>query len=161
MKGFEVVAKDAARTTPRERLFTLPEAMRALPLVRRVVTDFVEQYRELEKMAQRRRTLPVIRRGAIRTLDKRAAEAGDRLRDLLAELAKIGCVIKDWEQGLIDFRCRHEDREVYLCWRLGEDTIAHWHELHEGALFRKTVDERFQAMPSRSATAELDMSLEG
>ena len=152
MKGFEIVG-GPARTAPRERLFTLQEANRSLPLVRRIVQDVVAQYHELERLAERRRALPVTRWGAIKSLDKRAVESAARLRELIDELRAIGCAPKDWEHGLVDFRCKHQDREVYLCWRLGEEEIAHWHEVHEGGAFRKGVDSRFHAAPSRTAAA--------
>jgi hypothetical protein len=144
MNGFEIVG-ESARKEPREKLFTVEEANRALPLVRRIVQDVVTQYRELERLAARRRTLPVTRRGAIKALDRRAAEHSERLRELIAELRAIGCAPKDWSQGLVDFRCKYEDREVYLCWRLGEKEVGHWHEVQEGGRLRKAIDNRFRA----------------
>ena len=32
-----------------------------------------------------------------------------------------------------------DGREVYLCWRLGEPEVLHWHELNAGVAGRKTL----------------------
>ena len=32
----------------------------------------------------------------------------------------------------MDFPALREGREVYLCWRLGEEEVAFWHELDAG-----------------------------
>ena len=42
-------------------------------------------------------------------------------------------------EGLVDFIGRHEGRDVYLCWKLGEERITHWHELNAGFAGRKPV----------------------
>ena len=43
---------------------------------------------------------------------------------LLAELQGLGIVVRDVDRGLIDFPSIRDEREVYLCWELGEDEIA-------------------------------------
>ena len=50
----------------------------------------------------------------------------------IAELQSYGCVIKDLNGGLVDFLAERNGREVYLCWRYGEDRIEYYHELHTG-----------------------------
>ena len=55
-----------------------------------------------------------------------------KMREFEQELAELGVELKDYFTGLIDFRCRMDGREVYLCWRLGEPAVAHWHELDAG-----------------------------
>lgn len=50
----------------------------------------------------------------------------------LLYLQGIGVHVKDIEQGILDFPTRMESREVYLCWRLGEKSVAYWHELDAG-----------------------------
>ena len=41
--------------------------------------------------------------------------------------------------GLVDFIGRHQGRDVYLCWKLGEAAIAYWHELQTGFAGRQPV----------------------
>ena len=62
-----------------------------------------------------------------------------RLEDYVDELSEIGCELKDYQIGLIDFTGRYQGRDICLCWKLGEETITHWHELNSGFAGRKPV----------------------
>jgi len=62
-----------------------------------------------------------------------------KLEDFVDELSEIGCELKDYQMGLIDFVGRHDGRDVYLCWKLGEEKITHWHDLETGFAGRKPV----------------------
>lgn len=42
---------------------------------------------------------------------------------------------------LVDFLARRGREQVYLCWRLGEPEIRHWHGLHEGFAGRKPLGD--------------------
>jgi len=69
----------------------------------------------------------------------------DELEHLVAtakNLEKMGIILKNFEQGLIDFpHIRSNGQEVYLCWKLGEDEIKHWHGIPEGFVGRKPLDQ--------------------
>ena len=54
-------------------------------------------------------------------------------------MKKLKVELKDPFIGLIDFPCLMDGREVYLCWRLGEPELAHWHELDSGFAGRKRI----------------------
>ena len=54
------------------------------------------------------------------------------IEDLLKKIKDTGCVVKSLEGGLVDFLAKVDGRDVYLCWRYGEETITHYHELHTG-----------------------------
>jgi len=49
------------------------------------------------------------------------------------------CELTDIDQGLIDFRAEMDGREVYLCWKLGEERIDWWHELDAGFAGRQPL----------------------
>lgn len=51
---------------------------------------------------------------------------------LLTRIREMGCVVKNLEGGLVDFLAKIDGRDVYLCWRYGEASVAHYHELHTG-----------------------------
>lgn len=51
----------------------------------------------------------------------------------------MGGIVKDIDEGLIDFFCKFEDREVFLCWKQGEDDLLHWHELDDNYENRKKI----------------------
>jgi hypothetical protein len=59
-------------------------------------------------------------------------EAFLEVRRLLLTLQEAGIVIRDIDRGLIDFPALIDGREIYLCWELGEDEVAWWHELDSG-----------------------------
>src|SRR5207249_1745693 len=63
----------------------------------------------------------------------------ERLFGYAQELKDIGVELKDYFTGLVDFPCRMDNREVYLCWRLGEAEVAYWHELEAGFAGRQRV----------------------
>ncbi len=55
-----------------------------------------------------------------------------RIERLLAKIKGTGCVVKNLQGGLIDFLSQIDGRDVYLCWRYGEESVSHYHELHTG-----------------------------
>ena len=57
----------------------------------------------------------------------------------LEKSEKIGCILKDLEQGLVDFYCKFEGRDIFLCWKLGEDKIKAWHEVNAGFAGRQSI----------------------
>ena len=63
----------------------------------------------------------------------------ERMREYERELQNLGIELKDYFIGLIDFPCRMDGREVYLCWRLGEPEVAYWHELDAGFAGRQKL----------------------
>ena len=52
---------------------------------------------------------------------------------------ELGAVVKDLDDGLVDFPARVEGEEAFLCWRLGEEEIGYWHGLDEGFAGRKPL----------------------
>jgi hypothetical protein len=139
MAAFKNSAPQRSPAPRNVRRFTLEQANKSLPLVRRIVTDIVNTH-----------ALASARRDAVEnaTATKEAAIAQqslemaiERLEDLVDELEDVGAELKDYQSGLIDFVGRHEGRDVYLCWKLGEDSITHWHELDAGFAGRKPVSQ--------------------
>jgi hypothetical protein len=64
-----------------------------------------------------------------------------RFYELAAAITQQGAELKDPEMGLLDFHARLGDREVLLCWRLGEERIGFYHELDQGFRQRRALDE--------------------
>jgi hypothetical protein len=63
---------------------------------------------------------------------KQVGEAFLEVRQILLELTEAGIVVRDVDRGLIDFPAVIDGEEVYLCWELGEDEVAFWHDLESG-----------------------------
>ncbi len=78
----------------------------------------------------------------------------ETLKEHVAEVQGQGCVIKDLEEGLVDWLSLHEGREVWLCWKYGERAVGYWHELTSGFAGRQPVSELHEdepeSPPSRS-----------
>src|SRR5262249_29141828 len=64
------------------------------------------------------------------------------ITDTLAEIAATGVQVKDVDIGLLDFPCVVDGRVVLLCWKLGEESITHWHGVDEGYRGRKPITEK-------------------
>jgi hypothetical protein len=62
------------------------------------------------------------------------------INGLIERVSNLGVEVKDLEMGLVDFRAEREGREVYLCWKLGEERVSYWHELHSGYSTRQPLD---------------------
>jgi len=69
-------------------------------------------------------------------------KAVHRVKDAMAEIDAMGVQVKDLDIGLLDFPCEVDGQIVLLCWKLGEQSITHWHGVSEGFAGRKPVDDR-------------------
>jgi hypothetical protein len=63
------------------------------------------------------------------------------LHGLIQRLVEAGVEIKDLKHGIIDFPARRDGKPVLLCWQVGEQGLAHWHETDAGYSGRQPVDE--------------------
>lgn len=57
----------------------------------------------------------------------------------IEKLEEKGCILKDLNEGLIDFYSLFEGKEIFLCWKYGEAKIAYWHDIDSGFTGRKPV----------------------
>jgi hypothetical protein len=123
--------------------FTVEQANATLPLVRRIVADIVAQYRVWnEKLNEIDLVAASGRAADNETADRLAAEAQAIAREIEGfrrELADLGIEMKDPGMGLIDFPSTMDKRPIFLCWRLGESDVAHWHEIHAGYAGRQPL----------------------
>ena len=150
-------APDSVRSSRPKRRFTLSDANRSLPLVKRIVGDIVKTHAQAMKLQhelERQVTAAAASKqtgqaGALAlqqsppnvTMQEQLDACMSKLEDFVDELSEIGCELKDYQMGLIDFVGRHEGRDVYLCWKLGEESITHWHELDSGFAGRQPVSK--------------------
>lgn len=130
---------------PPKRSFSVAEADRALVLVRRVVGDIVEKYRELVLVRARLEELSssVGVEEEVARLRARMESLAETLHRLHEELNEIGCQLKDWQRGLVDFPAVRAGRAVFLCWALGEESVRFWHEIDAGFAGRQPIGPDF------------------
>jgi len=133
------------------RTFTLDEAKLLLPVLESLLRTAISGKKlieevdgELQELSHRIflnggthvDVVAVARRKAER------AKAEQRAKDALAEIDSIGVQVKDIDIGLLDFPCEVDGKTVLLCWKMGENSITHWHGTDEGFAGRKLIDER-------------------
>lgn len=134
-----------------DRTFTLDEAHSLLPILesllrsaisaKKTVEDFEAEHQELLHRiflngGMFLDVVPLARRKAERM------KAEQRAKDAIAEIDSIGVQVKDIDIGLLDFPCEVDGKIILLCWKLGEETITHWHGTDEGFAGRKPIDQR-------------------
>jgi len=116
-----------------KRFFTVEEARQLLPSLKElmgqvmVISHRLEEYRDLvQELA-----------------DSASSNTGGpegtayldiviSLQSCLTQLQETGCVLRSLQDGLIDFPHLKQGREIYLCWKYGEEDIRFWHEVDEG-----------------------------
>jgi hypothetical protein len=57
----------------------------------------------------------------------------------LGELNAVEVVLRDIDQGLVDFPALRDGEEIYLCWLVDEDEVAYWHEPDAGFAGRRPL----------------------
>jgi len=63
------------------------------------------------------------------------------LQEDIERIGALGVVLKDYMQGLVDFYGKLDGREIFWCWKQGEERIEHWHDLEAGYAGRQPVPE--------------------
>lgn len=134
------------------RYFRLEEAQELLP----TIADAMQQAASIKALLDdasadlraeaTRITLTggaVVRAEAVAAARGRAQSLTPRLQEAVESVQRYGCVVKDLEEGLVDFPTLYRGQEVYLCWKSGEERIEFWHGLEEGFGGRKPIDEDF------------------
>jgi len=142
-----------------EENFDLGRAERLLPQLEQLLRVALEEKQRLSRIgkeqAQQLERIMVLGGSRVNlerfAESKKAKEAsGARLRQAAEEIEGLGCLLKDLDIGLVDFPCRLGEREVYLCWKLGEPNIQFWHYIEEGFAGRKPLDEETLQQMQRS-----------
>ena len=120
--------------------FTVEEANAALPALRVIVAKMLEaRQRIVDAQPQ---VWPV--------LEKAAGNGGSPLASTVLKdfeivqhsvkaIQKMGIELKDINTGLVDFLAERDGRDVYLCWRYDEPSVAHWHDLETGFTGRQPL----------------------
>lgn len=63
----------------------------------------------------------------------------ESVRALVQQIQSHGVLVKDIDQGLLDFPAELNGREVFLCWKFGEPAVAYWHDLETGFAGRQPL----------------------
>jgi hypothetical protein len=129
------------------RLFTIEQANAMLPLVRAITADLS---RVAKDVIERRNRLHLLTAGRqLKVGDPYADELAQmeseiekdalRLQEYVGELRDLGVEPKGAIDGLIDFPALIDGQLVFLCWRLGEPEVTHWHAIEAGFAGRQSL----------------------
>ena len=116
-----------------EHIFTRREASSVLPRLRPLVDELREEWARIKALS------PKIQKTREKALldgysphGVEYVESVSHLMLVMSQVQEIGVLVKDLDKGLVDFPYLKDDRVVYLCWRLGEESIDYWHEIGSG-----------------------------
>jgi hypothetical protein len=127
-----------------EKIFTVDEANRTLPLVSKIVQDLVGDHRRWEDKVREFELATV---GAspdkpdaiAELLQIEAQRLAADIEGYIAELNDLGVICKGMDTGLVDFRGQIDGRDVFYCWKLGEPSVQYWHEVDAGFVGRQRL----------------------
>ncbi len=125
------------------RIIAIDEANRMLPLLRQIVEDVMVHW---ERIIQKRTELEFLEKGgesAGRVSDPEQRQNSiqhlkfdlnrliDKINGYIREVEELGCFIEEFKRGIVNFPSLYNGRKIFLCWKPGEATVSHWHELDE------------------------------
>ena len=132
----------------RLRTYTVEEANKELPRVRRIVGQIAELSALLPELEDEARIAEYqSKRPTASAEDRdRHQQARDAVGGAELELLKavatlngLGIQLKGPLEGLIDFPSFRDGEPIELCWKLGEERVEHWHKIGEGFAGRKKL----------------------
>jgi len=151
-----------------QRLFSVEEANRMLPLIKRIVADIVSLS---EALGHRHARMDALEdesmSAAIDLLDVDALDVDEwdrmqreieedenRLEEFVGELTQLGVEFRQAGIGEVDFQTRIDGRPAFLCWRLGEPEVAFWHREDAGFEERQVLQQIHQQvlLPGTTST---------
>jgi hypothetical protein len=129
------------------KLFTLAEAEAMLPKAREEVLAMQACKREIDLLREALVDVAgratgnghVHEEAAVAEKRRKAEALVEQLNERLARLNEWGIEMKGLDEGLLDFPSDRDGRVVYLCWRVGEERIAFWHEIDSGFAGRQPL----------------------
>ncbi|HLV81493.1 MAG TPA: DUF2203 domain-containing protein [Chthonomonadaceae bacterium] len=123
-----------------EKHFTLEEARRELPELRRLFARILELVAGLqaEQVEVARIQERIGGNGHAAHFPDDSSQTQE-LQSLVAQIMEKGIEIKDLARGLVDFPHLRRGEEVYLCWLYGEEDILYWHTLEGGFAGRQPL----------------------
>jgi hypothetical protein len=141
------------------RYFDLDEAKEILPQVRSRLGDALQLHSHLRALVSELGKAGIdvswsLLRGEEEVADQDDPEAAatlerarmlyGALREVVESIERLGVEVKGVVEGLVDFRSFLDGhREVLLCWKLGERTIGHYHDLEVGFSGRKPIEGHY------------------
>ncbi len=136
---------------PVSRIYSLQDADAMVPEITLVVQrlrDLRDEVAALRDAYLMRETAPFAEmRGApdddpeLLRLRLRTRGLVDQMQADAAWLDERDIVLRDISTGLLDFPAEADGQPIWLCWRLGEPSVAAWHAQEDGFAGRRPIEE--------------------
>ena len=117
-----------------------------LPLIRAIVKDLrtlgadvLERQHRLEQLGSYKRRKGDFHDDEVMAIQASIQSDVERMGEYVGELGALGVECKGVLEGLVDFPAWLDDRIVFLCWKLDEPEVRHWHEIDGGFAGRRPV----------------------
>lgn len=126
-----------------EHIFTRTEANEIVTRLRPLMEELREEWDRIKKLnPEIQKIRGKAMQDAYSPRGVEYVESISHLTLLMGQVRDMGVIVKDLDKGLCDFPYLKEDRVVYLCWHLGEDSIEYWHDIEGGFAGRELLDEQ-------------------
>jgi hypothetical protein len=130
------------------KFFTIAEAEALIPQIEKIYETVVElaAQAEMKAAALRRREDGGDADPAASAIERSQLQfLAQRINETLQTIVELGAFPKGVQPALVDFPHRLDGRDVYLCWRLGDKRLTHYHGVDEGFSGRKPLPRRKSA----------------
>ena len=128
-------------------LFTVEEANELLPEIRTILDEFKDRKKIFFELKEEVFELTKIvdseeyRSEELSNKERILTATSKEIENLFEEIAKFGCVVKDIDNGLVDFISIFQGKKVFLCWKQGEDNVSWYHDMQTGFAGRKKIED--------------------
>jgi hypothetical protein len=119
--------------------YTVEEANELLPYLAPALVELREKWERAEQTQQARARASKSNGGP--SHDEDDADVLERVAELMGRIQNWGLYLRDVRTGLVDFPWATEGEDSFLCWRLGESEVSHWHPAGEGFGGRKPLPD--------------------
>lgn len=118
-------------------IYSVEEANALLPDLRMRIERIRQGRRALIESAERIEERISADGGGI--ADSAWFELTGRMKTDIEAIAEMGVILRDPDQGLIDFPAEMEGEPAFLCWRSEEPEVAFWHPPDSGFSGRRAL----------------------
>jgi len=112
--------------TVEEANAVIPQLLVDVPRLQELMENLTQKYPDVKKA---RKKAP-FNGGSLQGADY--VNCIFKINFLSEQLESKGCILKGISNGLVDFLSLRDGKEVYLCWKIPEERIEYWHDIHAG-----------------------------
>ena len=131
----------------KDKLFSVEEANMLLPEIRTILDEFKDRKKMFFELKEEIIELTEVvdseeyRSEELSKKERIMMATSNEIENLFEEIADLGCVVKDIDNGLVDFISIFKGRKVFLCWKQGEDKVSWYHDMQTGFTGRKKISD--------------------